>query len=455
MDQKPHILIIDDDHDVLNTIKDALINIDFLIDCETNSNVALERIKSTYYDLVITDIMMPNVSGVEIVEAVKNTGRDTLVIIVTGFASIETAIKSVQFGVYDYVQKPLVNIQHIVENALDKLDLQRKNKLLNQKMKEMLQKVTLLNEISTILYQVSDFKEATEMILDTLTEGLKINRVGILLEDSTSSYVLVEHKNLVSTIVDKFKFHLNDRINNQQISHSIETVIDNLKGEISISDDRIPVDNSFKKCILIPIDFHVKLLGFIAVFPDANEIEDISDSIKLLKIFSNLIAPIVSSSTGKLQKVVDAERKVSSIIEEKIVEAKSSLAPISFALIRFVMLQAPHEESLLVDYLTLSKNTLVDKSNSHCEITWLTKDTVCVSYSGIDLFAIEKFCFEVSESIEKLQITGNKEAVMTTKYSCVSYPQVANSPARLENILWKHLFEELVKSNSVKKYNQL
>jgi len=449
---KPHILIIDDDHDVLTTIKDSLGDLDCIIESETNSSIALERIYNTAYDLVITDIMMPGVSGVEIAEAIRNTGRDTLVIVVTGFASIETAIKSIQYGVYDYIQKPLTTIKHIVENALEKLELQRNNKLLNLKVEEMLRKVSLLNEISSILYQVSDINEGTEMMLDTLTEGLKINRVGILLKDKDSKFVLVKHKKLVAGIVKNFKFNPDENINDQKISEIDVTIIENLENEIRISDNKIPVGKTYKKCVLIPITFHIKLLGYIVFFPDETESQSLNDTTDLLKIFSNQIAPIIFSSTENLKKQVDAEHRVSKIIEQKILEAKSSVAPISFALIRFVLLITPREEYMLDDYLAVSKEILKKKYESYCELEWLTNDTVLVSYSGIDLFTIEKTCFEISEQIEHLQISGDKNSVMSIRYACTNYPQVANSSRRLENSLWKNLFEELAKNNSVRKY---
>jgi len=271
------------------------------------------------------------------------------------------------------------------------------------------------------------------------------------LKDRNSKFSINEQRNLISSVVEQFKFKLNDQINSQPISSSKETIINIVNNELNIANSRIPIDNELKQCILIPIDFHIRVLGFILVFLNHKEIEEITNTIKLLKIFTTQIAPIIHSSTSGHISDNNSEHLIAKIIEENIVEAKSSLAPISFALIRLVMLDTHMEEPLFNDYLLSSKNILVQKVNKHIELDWLTMDTVLVTYSGVDLFAIEKFCFEISGKIENLQISGNKDAVMTTKYSCVSYPQVANSPFRMENVLWKNLLEESEKDSSLKK----
>ncbi len=444
MVKKSKILIIDDDKDVLGTIYDAIVGDEYQIECETNSKKALEKIKNEYYDLVITDIMMPEVSGVEIVEAVKNTSRDTLVIMVTGFASIETTIKSIQYGVYDYIQKPLGNIKHVVERALEKQNLQRKNIELNQIIEDMLAKISLLYEISTILYQVSDFREAVEMILDTITEGLKLRSVGILLDERGDSYFsVINQRALNSIIADKLKIHERHSINNQQISNSNVTILKDLIGKINITGQEIPIDKNLKTCIIVPINFHINLLGYIVVFLEENELDESENIIKLLKIFSTQIAPILHSSIKEVEAEKAFEFKMAGIIETSIIEAKSSLSPVSFSIVRLVMLDTPGEISLMNDFLSSSKSIIIKKLGKQGEIHWLTADTALLVFPATDLISIEKFCIDITESIEKLEISGNKEAVISPRYSSVSYPQVASTPTELANILWKNLFEEL------------
>ena len=148
-DNKPaSILIIDDEKDILDTLMHTLSGLGYKLKGLSNPKTALKNIKKDHFDLVITDIMMPNITGLDIIRKIKESKRDTQVIVVTGFASLETAIKSIQYGVYDYIQKPF-NIDEIkitVKNALDTQNLQRRNKILIQKIENMLTNIDLLHD---------------------------------------------------------------------------------------------------------------------------------------------------------------------------------------------------------------------------------------------------------------------------------------------------------------------
>lgn len=449
------ILIVDDEIDVLESIKDSLGVKEYQIDVEMNSEKALKKIENNFYDLVITDLMMPKVSGVDIVQAVRSTQRDTLVIVVTGYASVETAIKSLKFGVYDYVQKPIINVAQIVERALEKLYLERKNKELGNQIKEMLSKISLLHDISTILYQVTDFDEASEMILDTLTEGLKINNVGLLHSNNHSSYKLVKYRGIPSTAVEKIQFSSLDTINNIKLSSDQATIIKELAGKLNISNAEVPVNESFKHCIITPINFHYNLLGYIIAFLNEKEIIDSENIIKLLKIFSTQISPKLYSFSQQTTAVTNAENMVLQCVAQKIKEADSLLAPISFALFRIVLLNTPKELSLLNDYLSVIKNIMTKHIENSGELTWLTRDTALFAYPAIDIFGMEDFCIKLVNDVEQLQMSGNKKSLVTIKYSCVSYPQSESSPDILTQVLWKNLFEELEKSLKTEHYKEI
>lgn len=448
---KIKILCVDDERDNLDTIKDSLDGLDYLIECETNPKKALKKIMSDHFDIVITDLMMPDVTGIEIVNAVKSTGRDTLVIVVTGFASIDTAIKSVQYGVYDYLQKPFTNIPNTIKRAVEKLELQRKNHELGKKIEETLSKVSLLHDISSILYQVSDFNESSEMILDTIAEGFKLNKIGIIIKNKDKSIFEVYKYRKINPSFEKFYFASDDKINDNNISTAETTRINGIDGDLKTSKIKVLLDKSVDSMVLVPINFHINTLGYIAVFTNGDFKMDLDNGnvIELLEIFSNQVAPILHSFLNTENNKSCSEKYISDIIESRLIDAKSILSPISFALVRLVLLNTPKEISLVDDYLSSSKNIISKDINGLGEIYWQNKDTGLIVFPAADLFMIEKFCIELLEKIEGLKLTGNKNKVITLKYSCINYPQSGNSPAVLANMLWKNLFEELEKRDEV------
>ena len=78
----------------------------YSVDTVTNGKEALGLIQSHHYDFVFTDLKMPEMDGVEVTKAVKHLRPDIDVIIITGYASVETAVETMKYGAMDYVQKP-------------------------------------------------------------------------------------------------------------------------------------------------------------------------------------------------------------------------------------------------------------------------------------------------------------------------------------------------------------
>ena len=100
------ILLIDDEKLIVEMLTTFLSKKGFEITGLTDSREALECIKANTYDIVLTDLKMPDVSGMDIINAVKSSGKDIEMIIFTGYATIDSAIEAIRQGVYDYIKKP-------------------------------------------------------------------------------------------------------------------------------------------------------------------------------------------------------------------------------------------------------------------------------------------------------------------------------------------------------------
>jgi CheY-like chemotaxis protein/glycine cleavage system H lipoate-binding protein len=103
---KARILAVDDEHIVLDSFRKILVLAGYSIDTVERGSEALGLIRKNDYDFVFTDLKMPEMDGVEVTKAVKHLRPDIDVIVITGYASIETAVETVKFGAMDYVEKP-------------------------------------------------------------------------------------------------------------------------------------------------------------------------------------------------------------------------------------------------------------------------------------------------------------------------------------------------------------
>ncbi len=174
---KISILIVDDEEMIVTILINFLSEKGYEVTGKNDPVEALELLKHTTFDIVFTDLMMPHVNGMELVKEIRQQDVDTQIVIFTGYASVDSAIDAVQQGVYDYIKKPfkLDEIDKILTHALDKLTLQRENESLHTENKRMLSQITMLYDISNILYQVREKKYAVEMLFDTMAESMHIH----------------------------------------------------------------------------------------------------------------------------------------------------------------------------------------------------------------------------------------------------------------------------------------
>ena len=134
----PKILIVDDEPDILELLSNFLTYEGYQITTESRGQEAIDLFRSEPFDLVITDIRMPGMDGVEVLKEIKQLDEDVEVIILTGFASVDSAVRTLrQDGAFDYLTKPLEDIDaliYTIDHALEKRRLRLDN---NKKTEEL------------------------------------------------------------------------------------------------------------------------------------------------------------------------------------------------------------------------------------------------------------------------------------------------------------------------------
>lgn len=132
------ILVVDDERGMREFLTIMLQKEGYDVTTAGNGKEALEHISQKTYDIVITDIRMPNITGVDILKTVKEGSPETVVIMITAYASTETAVEAMKQGAYDYITKPfkIEEIKLIVRNALEKRRLREENLILKRKIQE-------------------------------------------------------------------------------------------------------------------------------------------------------------------------------------------------------------------------------------------------------------------------------------------------------------------------------
>lgn len=132
------ILIVDDDAASLSSLGEAMAREGYRVELAASGQEALASGERTEFDVVITDLRMENVDGLRVVREFKGTHPETVVIVMTGFASMDTVVDAISAGAYDYISKPfrLDQMRLKVRQALDQARLLRENRNLREKVEE-------------------------------------------------------------------------------------------------------------------------------------------------------------------------------------------------------------------------------------------------------------------------------------------------------------------------------
>ena len=148
------ILVADDEKTTRELLARALASKGFTVETALDGADALEKIRRQHFDMLITDLLMPNMIGTELIQKSREILPDLIVIVITAHATLETAIEALKQGAYDYITKPLEPefIIPVIERGLEKLRLRQKN--------------AELEEITKKLQEVEQIKSD---LLDTIT----------------------------------------------------------------------------------------------------------------------------------------------------------------------------------------------------------------------------------------------------------------------------------------------
>ncbi len=129
------ILIVDDEESVRDSLYNWFIEDGYEVDCAANAKDALTKIESGNFDIILADIKMPGMDGLEMHRRVKAINSNAIVIIMTAFASVETAVQALKDGAFDYITKPFDpdDLSHLIRNAAHQISLKNENEILKSR----------------------------------------------------------------------------------------------------------------------------------------------------------------------------------------------------------------------------------------------------------------------------------------------------------------------------------
>ncbi|MEO6290567.1 MAG: sigma-54 dependent transcriptional regulator [Ginsengibacter sp.] len=184
----PSILIIDDEKSIRKTLNEILSFEGYKIDEAADGEEGLKKFREKNYDLVLCDIKMPKLDGIEFLEKAKEINDEVPVIIISGHGNIETAVEAVKKGAYDYISKPpdLNRMLITLRNAMDKTSLVAETRKLKRRMSRVQEIVGESHPIKIIKDTIDKIAPTEARILITGENGVGKELVARWIHEKSS-----------------------------------------------------------------------------------------------------------------------------------------------------------------------------------------------------------------------------------------------------------------------------
>jgi DNA-binding NtrC family response regulator len=176
MKAKISILIVDDEESVRDSLYNWFIDDGYTVECAENAKKALSILQVKDFDIILADIKMPGMDGMEMHRRIKSLNKESVFIFMTAFASVDTAVQALKEGAYDYVTKPFDpdDLSHLIRNASNQIALKAENESLKNKISSLENVDDLIGEseaLKRVLKEVESVAQSNSSVIITGESG--------------------------------------------------------------------------------------------------------------------------------------------------------------------------------------------------------------------------------------------------------------------------------------------
>lgn len=278
--QKGRILIVDDEQGIRELLISEFVKLGYDVFSSVNGEEAVSMLQTEKVDIVITDMKMPKVDGLELLKFVKEKTPETEVIIITGYATVENALDAMRSGAYDFVQKPfnIDELTALVEKALEKTELKMLVALYESSnaVFSSLRLEELFPIMTSLVKKVTYSQDASIFLLD--------NNGHLYLASSTYSRYAPQKKDIELLAS---KLYADNRM--EPLFFDTNSIPRNLDGIFG-------PDTEIKSTIVYPIMLNKKMMGYLFLTKTTSMSSFVRADLKNVGVFVSQIAQSIANT---------------------------------------------------------------------------------------------------------------------------------------------------------------
>jgi len=299
------IILVDDEKRMCDSLTALLSDEGYQVQAYQNPSLAAEAIRTQRVDLVITDIKMPDVDGLELLQIVKQVDRDIPVILMTGYASLESAVEAISRGAYDYLMKPVefTQLDLAVRRALDKrrsdlarLRILEELKISNLILHRRISELNALYEAGKSIGSTANLQELLRQIVALASNVTEAQVGSIMLLDEQGEFLTIEAAiGLEEKIVETTRLPIGASIAGHVAQKGEPLIVENVE-----QDDRFKRINKERygaaSLLCCPLKIKNKVIGVINMANKQGGEGFTKDDLRLLTTFASQAAVAVDDA---------------------------------------------------------------------------------------------------------------------------------------------------------------
>ncbi|MDQ1328811.1 MAG: Response regulator, partial [Candidatus Poribacteria bacterium] len=309
------ILVVDDEKSICSILTMILEEDGYNVTAVSDGSEAIELFEQNGFDLAIVDINLPGAGGIEVLRRIKQVNIETEVVMVSGYASLDTAVEAVRAGAYDYIIKPFAiqTISEVIKRGLDKRKQTVETRQQITQLEERNRELGLLYELQDAIGYKLDYNEVMELIMPSLHTVLDYHASAFLLvteEDQTELTIWISPDS-PQEVVEQIEFNLisaYNSVSNKQLSESITNT------RLSKADFLAPLRHlpfqRLRSSINIPLLIKEESINRFAGMVNISSYNSDAFDQSTSKLFHSIANNIISDTLEKQRRMLTEEKNI-------------------------------------------------------------------------------------------------------------------------------------------------